>query len=102
MARTGRPVTKLALTDQERAELMMRLAIRKASDEDLRTRVVLGCADGESGTHIARRLKTSIQTVPKWRHRYDEAYRFAGLADAMRRARADRVRSSMIKCRRLD
>lgn len=67
MARTGRPVTTLALTLEERAELMARLSVRKApADEKLRIRVVLGCADGESGTHIAQRLKTSAQTVSKW------------------------------------
>ena len=39
MARTGRPVTKLSLTDEERAELMARLAVRKApADEKLRMR----------------------------------------------------------------
>jgi len=87
MARTGRPVTKLALTDDERAELRTRLAVRKApADEQLRIRVVLGCADGQSGTQIAKRLKTSVQTVSKWRRRY-ETYRFAGLSDAPRSGR---------------
>jgi len=87
MARTGRPVTKLALTDDERAQLRTRLAVRKApADEKLRIRVVLGCADGQSGTHIAKRLKTSVQTVSKWRRRY-ETYRFAGLSDAPRAGR---------------
>jgi transposase len=87
MARRGRPVTKLSLTDEERAELMLRLAVRKApADEKLRIRVVLGCADGESGTRLAERLKTSVQTVSKWRRRY-AAYRFAGLTDAPRAGR---------------
>ena len=73
MARTGRPVTQLALSAEERAELTQQLAIRKApADEKLRIRIVLGCADGQSGTRIAQRLKTSIQTVSKWRRRYEQ------------------------------
>ena len=97
MARTGRPVTKLSLTDEERAELMARLAVRKApADEKLRIRVVLGCAEGESGTHIAQRLKTSIQTVSKWRRRY-EAYRFAGLSDAPRAGRPRNVLDDQVQ-----
>ena len=97
MARTGRPTTKLALTDEERAELMAHLAVRKApADEKLRIRVVLGCAEGESGTHIAQRLKTSIQTVSKWRRRY-AAYRFAGLTDAPRAGRPRTVLDDQVQ-----
>jgi transposase len=87
MARPGRPVTKLLLTEAERAELKARLAIRKApADEKLRLRIVLRCADGESGTVIAERLQTTVQTVSKWRRRY-EVYRMAGLTDAPRAGR---------------
>ncbi|MCA1714814.1 MAG: IS630 family transposase [Gammaproteobacteria bacterium] len=97
MARTGRPATKLALTDAERSELMAHLAIRKApADEKLRIRMVLGCAQGESGTHLAKRLKTSIQTVSKWRRRY-EAYRFAGLSDAPRAGRPRTVLDEQVQ-----
>jgi transposase len=96
MAR-GRPTTPLALTDEERAELMRRLAIRKApADEKLRIRIVLGCAEGESGTHIAQRLKTSIQMVSKWRCRY-AAYRFAGLSDAPRSGRPRTVLDDQVQ-----
>ena len=52
MAHAGRPATKLQITDAERAELKARLRVRKApEDEKLRMRIVLGCADGESGHH---------------------------------------------------
>ena len=68
MAHAGRPATKLQITDAERAELKVRLRVRKApEDEKLRMRIVLGCADGESGTMIAQRLGTTVQTVSKWR-----------------------------------
>ena len=51
MAHPGRPATKLQITDAERAELHARLRVRKApEDEKLRMRIVLGCANGESGT----------------------------------------------------
>lgn len=97
MARTGRPVTKLVVTDAERAELKSRLAIRKApADEKLRVRIVLGCADGESGTVIARRLHTTAQTVSKWRRRY-AAYRLAGLTDAPRAGRPRTVSDEQVQ-----
>lgn len=87
MAHTGRPATKLQITDAERLELQARLRVRKApADEKLRMRIVLGCADGESGTVIAQRLGTTVQTVSKWRRRY-QAYRLAGLTDAPRTGR---------------
>lgn len=97
MAKAGRPVSKLLLTDVERAELDTRLAIRKApADEKLRIRIVLGCANGESGTVIARRLHTTPQTVSKWRRRY-EAYRFAGLSDAPRAGRPRTVLDEQVQ-----
>lgn len=78
MALPGRPVTKLQITDAERTELKARLRIRKApEDEKLRIRIVLGCAEGQSGRVIAEHLQTTIQTVSKWRRRY-AAYRMAG------------------------
>lgn len=97
MARTGRPPTTLVLTDEERAELVARLAVRKApSDEWMRIRIVLSCSQGESGTQIAQRLKTSIQTVSKWRRRY-EALRFAGLSDAPRAGRPRTVSDDQVQ-----
>ena len=64
MAHPGRPATKLQITDAERAELHARLRVRKApEDEKLRMRIVLGCADGESGTVIAQRLHTTARAV---------------------------------------
>lgn len=97
MAKKGRPVSVLKLTPEERAELMNRLAIRKApADEKLRIRIVLGCADGEAGTSISKRLKVSIQTISKWRRRYT-AYRFAGLSDAPRSGRPRTVLDEQVQ-----
>ena len=97
MAHPGRPATKLQITDAERAELHARLRVRKApEDEKLRMRIVLGCADGESGTMIAQRLGTTVQTVSKWRRRY-RAYRLAGLADAPRAGRPRSVGDEQVQ-----
>lgn len=97
MAKRGRPASILAITDQERAELLARLAIRKApADEKLRIRIVLGCADGEPGPSLAHRLKTTKPTVSKWRRRY-QAYRFAGLSDAPRAGRPRTVQDEQVQ-----
>ncbi|PPT72884.1 helix-turn-helix domain-containing protein, partial [Xanthomonas theicola] len=97
MARTGRPVTKLQITDAERAELKGRLRVRKVpEDEKLRMRIVLGCAEGQSGRVIAERLQTTIQTASKWRRSY-EAYRLAGLTDAPRAGRPRSVDDEQVQ-----
>ena len=69
MAKMGRPVTKLVVTEAERAELRARLAVRKApADEKLRIRIVLACAQGESGTRIAERGTDpgDLQRLQRW------------------------------------
>ena len=97
MAHAGRPATKLQITDTERAELKAQLRVRKApEDEKLRMRIVLGCADGESGSMIAQRLGTTVQTVSKWRRRY-QAYRLAGLTDAPRAGRPRSVDDEQVR-----
>ncbi|MCS4511938.1 IS630 family transposase, partial [Xylophilus ampelinus] len=97
MTRSGRPPKVLEVTQSERAELLARLAIRKApTDEKLRIHIVLGCADGISGTVLAQRLHTTAQTVSKWRQRY-EAYRLAGLTDAPRTGRPRTVSDEQVQ-----
>lgn len=97
MAKSGRPVSRLEISEQEREELRGRLAVRKApADEKLRIRIVLACAQGESGERIAERLKTSPQTVSKWRRRY-AAYRWAGLSDAPRAGRPRTVTDEQVQ-----
>lgn len=97
MAKSGRPVSRLEISEQEREELHARLAIRKApADEKLRIRIVLACAQGEPGESIAKRLKTSPQTVSKWRRRY-AAYRWAGLSDAPRAGRPRTVTDEQVQ-----
>ena len=45
----------------------------------------------ESGKRIADRLKTSTQTVSKWRRRY-QIYRFSGLTDAPKTGRLGQLK----------
>jgi transposase len=85
MAITGRP-KKLALTvsESERAELLQ-LTKRVRANRDLafRARIVLACADEPSNSAVASRLRTTGQTVGKWRNRFVER-RMEGLYDEPR------------------
>jgi transposase len=84
MARTGRPKTELEVSEDERAELE-RLVRRSRTNSRLafRARLVLACGAGESNTDVARRHRTSVQTVGMWRKRFVER-RLAGLYDEPR------------------
>ena len=81
MARRGRPVAELVLTDDER-DTLQRWARRAKSSQALaqRCRIVLGCAAGRSNKQVAAELGVSAQMVCKWRQRF-VASRLDGLAD---------------------
>ena len=80
----GRPVAALILAGDEEAELE-RLTKRAAVNRQLafRARLVLACASGMTGTAVARRYRTTNQTVGKWRQRFVER-RLEGLYDEPR------------------
>jgi transposase/transposase-like protein len=84
MAKTGRPKAELVVTDEERGELL-RLTRRAHVDRHVafRARLVLACADESSNTMVARRHRTTNQTVGKWRRRFIEN-RLDGLYDEPR------------------
>jgi transposase len=85
MKPTGRPKAPLVLSADERAELA-RLAQRTRVNRNLafRAKLVLACADAStSSTEVARRYRTSNQTVCKWRKRFVER-RLEGLFDEPR------------------
>jgi transposase len=84
MARRGRPVAELTLTDEER-ETLQRWARRAKSSQALalRCRIVLGCAAGKSNKEVAAEVGVWPQTVCKWRQRFLEG-RLDGLADEPR------------------
>jgi transposase len=84
MAVTGRPKAELVVTDVERAELA-RLMNRARVSRSLafRAKLVLACADGQTNSIVARRNRTTNQTVGKWRRRFVE-FRLDGLYDEPR------------------
>ncbi|MGC4851804.1 IS630 family transposase [Micromonospora sp. DT4] len=84
MARRGRPVAEVTLTDEERATLV-RWSRRAKSSQALaqRCRIVLGCAQGKSNQDVAVELGIWPQTVGKWRNRF-VARRLEGLVDEPR------------------
>ena len=84
MARTGRPVAEVVLTDDER-ETLLRWSRRAKSSQSLalRSRIVLGCAEGKANKQVAAELGVWPQTVGTWRRRFVEA-RLDGLVDEPR------------------
>jgi len=84
MPRTGRPKAELVLTAEERAELT-RWSRRHSSAQALalRSRIILGCADGVDNKTVGARLGCSENTVGKWRRRF-VAHRLDGLTDEPR------------------
>ena len=82
--RTGRPKLPLILTEEEQDRLQS-LAHRARSQPLLarRARVVLACAEGLDNKTVARKLRTSLGMVGKWRSRFLKA-RLEGLYDEPR------------------
>lgn len=84
MARTGRPLAPLTLSNDER-EVLMRYARRGKTSQRLaqRSRIVLECAGGLSNGEVAEALGVHPKSVGKWRARFI-AERIEGLVDAPR------------------
>lgn len=84
MGRAGRPTVALELTEDER-ETLQRWARRQSSAQALalRSKIVLGIADGQTGTEVAADLGCARQTVTKWRQRFVAEW-LDGLVDAPR------------------
>ena len=82
--RTGRPKQPLILTEEEHDRLQS-LTHRARSQPLLarRARVVLACAEGLDNKTVARKLRTSLGMVGKWRSRFLKA-RLEGLYDEPR------------------
>lgn len=82
--KTGRPLPRLIVSPSERARLEAWARRRKTAQAlALRSRIVLGCAEGLSNTEVARKLGVTKQTVGKWRSRFVKE-RLDGLSDEPR------------------
>jgi transposase len=82
--RTGRPIPKLLLSDDER-ETLQNWARRPKSAQALalRSRMILRCAEGLTNTEVADQVQVRKATVGKWRQRFVDR-RLDGLLDEPR------------------
>jgi transposase len=97
MAKTGRPKAALELADEERAQLRRWARRRKSAQAlALRSRIVLGCAEGLSNKEVAAREGVSPPTVGKWRCRFIEL-RLDGLGDDPRPGRPPSVTAEQVE-----
>ena len=79
-----RRASELALTSDERDELLALTRRRKTSQQlALRARIILACAEGAQNKDVSERLGVSRQMVCRWRVRF-AADRLAGLYDEPR------------------
>ena len=82
--RRGRQLTELKLTVPENNQLVEWTRRHKTSQAlALRSRIILGCAQGADNSEVARRCRVTRQTVGKWRSRFLEQ-RLDGLLDEPR------------------
>jgi transposase len=97
MSSRGPKPVEITLSEDERAQLE-RWARRAKSAQALalRSRIVLGCADGENNTRLARRLAVSVPTVRKWRGRF-ASDRLDGLVDEPRPGRPRTVSDERVE-----
>ncbi len=95
--RTGRPKAELELTGEEREQLR-RWSRRRTSSQALalRSRIVLGCAEGLSNKDVAAREQVTAVTVGKWRSRFVES-RLDGLVDDPRPGRPTSVTAEQVE-----
>ena len=81
--RRGRPTQPLELTQQEGSDLLRTVRQRKAPYQAvLRSRIILGCANGQTNTVVAQELGITTWTVGKWRSRFLKD-RLPGLEDVL-------------------
>lgn len=81
MARMGRRLVPLVLSDAERDTLEQFVRRRKTAQQlALRARILLRCAEGIANREVARQLKVHEATVCKWRGRFLQK-RLDGLHD---------------------
>lgn len=85
--KSGRPVSPVSLSDEEKDELMRRVNAQKTSRRDnLRASIILKRASGRSQAQVASDLSCSQTCVSKWTARFRRSG-LAGLADEAGRGR---------------
>lgn len=95
--RTGRPKKPLNLNEEERAKLEIWARRPKSSQRlALRSRIVLGCAQGSSNQQVARQLGVTGATVGKWRERF-RTQRLEGLVDEPRPGAPREITDSQVE-----
>ena len=80
MTHLGPSAVPIVLSDDERAELVRRVAGPGRWRAD-RARIILACAEGMSNAAAAQALGVAVKSVSKWRRQF-AAQRLAGLEDA--------------------
>ncbi|HEY7007339.1 MAG TPA: IS630 family transposase [Jatrophihabitantaceae bacterium] len=97
MPRSGRPKAVLVVTDEERSRLHS-WGRRRSSAQALalRSRIVLGCADGLDNKQVAARERVTQQTVGKWRARFVQ-FRLDGLTDEPRPGRPSSITADQVE-----
>ena len=97
MPRAGRPKAVLELSIEEREQLLRWARRRKSAQAlGLRSRIVLGCADGWDNKGVAAREGVTRQTVGKWRARFVEL-RLEGLDDDPRPGRPPSISPEQVE-----
>ena len=97
MARTGRPIAQLVLTEDE-TETLKRWVRRPNSAQSLalRAKIVLACAEGATNTDVAARYGVTAQMVGKWRSRFVTG-RLGGLSDQDRPGRPRTISDTQVE-----
>jgi transposase len=97
MPNLGRPVTRIILSKEERAQLEGVVRRRRVAKADAqRARTILLSVEGWSGKEIARRVGLSEPSVVKWRQRF-LAHRCLGLSELPRSGAPRRVSDEQIE-----
>ncbi len=97
MANRGRPKAVLALTEDERAQLVNWSRRAKSSQAlALRSKIVLACAAGTDNKTVAAQLNCAAVTVGKWRARFVEN-RLDGLLDEPRPGRPPVISANQVE-----
>ena len=95
--RTGRPLAPLLLTPSEHNQLVEWTRRHKTSQAlALRSRIILACAQQITNGEVAQRMRTTPQTVSKWRGRFI-AQRLDGLLDEPRPGAPRTLRDAAIE-----